>query len=680
MAVNYTSARFSAEDDNGRPLSGGRLFTYQNGTTTPAVTYKDAAGTTPNTNPIILDARGEAIVFLQDTQVYRFVLQNRVGSLVWSQDGITGNASSSSFLAFIAELLSGTGAALIGFIQTGVGAVRRSLLEKMRDTLDAKDYGVVGDWNGTTGTDNSAALLNGIKASAATGKKLRMNVQNVGVQCLNISALNNWSMEVNGSMYSLATKPAAGATDEKDTAGGVAPLIKVDNCTGFSLAGRFIDPRYREAFWITNCSNFDNSLEVRGQGMNDNLTGALYRYCTDFRFGQSITAATRKPATSYYQWCNAVTVWDCSNFVVTSNYVAKSNGGNGLYIGSNCKDFVVEDGSICTLNAMSGVQLAWSSFGAFPYRFTIGAMILNGNRADGIDVNNTDPANPIMRIDGKFLGHVCVNNGYNDDGTVSADGSGLGTFMNVSHFEVDGASSTDSARAGFYAKNCTNFYASGFVSKQKSTNNLGEGIYLEKCSRYEVDIDVITHPNQEALKTFGVHRDGIIGGNISGVIAISDPDASTSYDNVKLVECNIETIGSVIGNVEIEGGSIRSTGTALYARKNVTNCTVTAGNGIALIYSAPGVKVRGGRYVGSNSGTNCTNHANCTLSGAYVEGNSGPASHWINTPYPQITDNAIVNTGGANSLRTEASVTNGVKFGNVLTGPFSIAGTFDINF
>lgn len=118
MAVNYTSARFSAEDDNGRPLSGGRLFTYQNGTTTPAVTYKDAAGTTPNTNPIILDARGEAVVHLQDAQVYRFVLQNRFGSLVWSQDAIAGSVSTTGFSEFLANLLSGAGAGLIGLNAT----------------------------------------------------------------------------------------------------------------------------------------------------------------------------------------------------------------------------------------------------------------------------------------------------------------------------------------------------------------------------------------------------------------------------------------------------------------------------------------------------------------------------------------------------------------------------------
>lgn len=153
-AVNYTSARFSAEDDNGRPLIGGRLFTYQNGTTTPAPTYKDEAGTILNTNPIILDARGEAVVHLQPSQVYRFVLQNRFGSLIWSQDGVTGTASSASFLDFVASLLANTGAALIGYIHNATGALRRTVLDRLRERLSVKDFGAVG--NGVA--DDTAAL------------------------------------------------------------------------------------------------------------------------------------------------------------------------------------------------------------------------------------------------------------------------------------------------------------------------------------------------------------------------------------------------------------------------------------------------------------------------------------------------------------------------------------------
>ena len=47
-----------ALDANGAPLSGGKLYFYATGTSTPKTTYSDAALTTPNANPVVLDAAG----------------------------------------------------------------------------------------------------------------------------------------------------------------------------------------------------------------------------------------------------------------------------------------------------------------------------------------------------------------------------------------------------------------------------------------------------------------------------------------------------------------------------------------------------------------------------------------------------------------------------------------------
>lgn len=61
-------------DNDGNELSGGKLFIYLNNTATKALTYVDALGFTPNANPIILDARGEASIFLPPGQLYTYVL------------------------------------------------------------------------------------------------------------------------------------------------------------------------------------------------------------------------------------------------------------------------------------------------------------------------------------------------------------------------------------------------------------------------------------------------------------------------------------------------------------------------------------------------------------------------------------------------------------------------------
>lgn len=70
----YPIAHFHAND--GTLLSGGKLFTYSGGTTSKLATYTDSTGGTPNTNPIILNSRGETPheVWLTASTNYDFVL------------------------------------------------------------------------------------------------------------------------------------------------------------------------------------------------------------------------------------------------------------------------------------------------------------------------------------------------------------------------------------------------------------------------------------------------------------------------------------------------------------------------------------------------------------------------------------------------------------------------------
>lgn len=87
-------------DANGDPLSGGLLYTYLGGTTTPLGTYTDAAESASNTNPIVLDSEGYCDLWL-GSGTYKFVLQNSSGVTQWTKDNITAEgvdlAESSAF-------------------------------------------------------------------------------------------------------------------------------------------------------------------------------------------------------------------------------------------------------------------------------------------------------------------------------------------------------------------------------------------------------------------------------------------------------------------------------------------------------------------------------------------------------------------------------------------------------
>lgn len=86
MAVIYVPHFVQFFDNNGNPLSGGRLFTYVAGTTTPKATFTAEDGLTPNANPIVLDSSGRATLFIQGA--YKFRLETSAGVLVRETDNV----------------------------------------------------------------------------------------------------------------------------------------------------------------------------------------------------------------------------------------------------------------------------------------------------------------------------------------------------------------------------------------------------------------------------------------------------------------------------------------------------------------------------------------------------------------------------------------------------------------
>jgi len=79
--------QFFATD--GTPLAGGLLYTYNAGTVTPLATYTDSTGATANTNPVVLDSRGEAAIWL-GSSLYYMVLKTSTGTQIWTADNVGG--------------------------------------------------------------------------------------------------------------------------------------------------------------------------------------------------------------------------------------------------------------------------------------------------------------------------------------------------------------------------------------------------------------------------------------------------------------------------------------------------------------------------------------------------------------------------------------------------------------
>jgi hypothetical protein len=97
--------------NSGVILSGGKLYTYAAGTTTPQVTYTSSSGGTNHTNPIILDSAGRVPggeIWLNATP-YKFVLKDSNDVLIATYDNVSGIGAPS----FQIDNFTGTGSQTI---------------------------------------------------------------------------------------------------------------------------------------------------------------------------------------------------------------------------------------------------------------------------------------------------------------------------------------------------------------------------------------------------------------------------------------------------------------------------------------------------------------------------------------------------------------------------------------
>jgi hypothetical protein len=83
-------------DSNGDALAGGKVYTYEAGTSTPLVTYNSSVESVPNqnTNPVILDANGQANIWLKN-QAYKIVLTDADDNVLVTRDNVTHIATGS---------------------------------------------------------------------------------------------------------------------------------------------------------------------------------------------------------------------------------------------------------------------------------------------------------------------------------------------------------------------------------------------------------------------------------------------------------------------------------------------------------------------------------------------------------------------------------------------------------
>lgn len=197
MTVNLSALGGAGQqffDNNGNVLTGGKLWSYQAGTTTPQTTYTSASGATAHTNPIVLDSAGRVAtgeIWVTAGQNYKFVLMTSANVTIATWDNITG--------------INGTGipsnANNVEYDPAGTGAVPTTVQSKLRETISPEDFGAVGDGV----TDDTQALRNWVAANAGihllggTDKTYLVNAPTTGAIILPIASGQKRNIVGNGA-------------------------------------------------------------------------------------------------------------------------------------------------------------------------------------------------------------------------------------------------------------------------------------------------------------------------------------------------------------------------------------------------------------------------------------------------------------------------------------------------
>lgn len=340
MAVNLSfigGAGWQFFTDDGAPLSGGKLYTYAAGTTTPLTTYTSRAADTPNTNPIILDAAGRTPQQIWSTEglLYKYVIKDANDVLIRSWDNIGGSDVASDLSADLANTSDNAkGDALVGFKQSNSsgflsGAVSRTVNAKLQESVSVKDFGAVGDGV----TDDTAALQTAINTACSSSLQL---VWPKGTYLISSSLVarsnTNWKGE--GGSYSVIKNN-----------GTVRFMVNDDdtNMTDVTIDGLGFDYNGYNALNFGTAMTFNGLSHTRFRIVNNRVFDSNYPGDGVILQRQGLFVGPNQD------------VWVLNNDFSHGARIKVGRGGHNVFIQSN-KLFYIDDNAITM--AMEGTTSA----------------------------------------------------------------------------------------------------------------------------------------------------------------------------------------------------------------------------------------------------------------------------------------------------------------------------------
>lgn len=302
------SGVFSLQEftDLGAPLVGGRVYTYAQGTTTHKTAYTDKAGTIPHTYTsdgiggqyIALNARGElpAPLYLAAGS-YDITLKDSTGATIWTRraDPVDDSAAAlgadlastsdaakgAGMVGFLSSLVYVSGTVgywlkkIVAWVQTGAGAVARSLADRATGTVELLDF-VPTDLHASiadgTITTDLVPYLRAAVDSRSGGVKVRLPIGTTYATTLFYPGKNGVHIKGQGfacSKYKYVN--ASGGTVFAGDANSTTSLAQYESCsfTDFEVVtsgNAATDPSIVVDLTSFAYSTFDLEIECRRVG------------------------------------------------------------------------------------------------------------------------------------------------------------------------------------------------------------------------------------------------------------------------------------------------------------------------------------------------------------------------------------------------------------------------------
>lgn len=515
------------QDKFGNVIVGASVAVFVYGTTTGATLYSgNGTGLLPS-NSVITNSLGEFAFYAANgryslsVSATNFVTQDFSDFILYDPADIGAvTATNVAFTPFgtisatnvqnaiqevVVDLAGAAGSSLVGFLQSGTGAVARTVQAKERDVVSVKDFGAVGDGVTDDTAAIQAAITSGYSVVFPAGTYL----------CANLT------QSTTGQRFF-----ASGTVVLKKNANG--PIITSSGVgaefNGIQFSGDAVSPTYTGHNFVSsgnnlrliNCgSRWAYARAVLATGSHVQIIGTCDVYQTadatgtgyDIEIGVSGTATLYHQLYGVYssQATGGVKFIDTGSAVIVGGQIGK------LYIAAGTSPAGVNGGSIvgCRVIGITTVEISSAQFAGnlFGDNITVAAGI------SGFGFNGSNVLSAGKTITDNGTQSLIVNGKYND-GLYTVSGQ-VPAFVNniTTRFRNSSGGAGAGTAAELVMTSADNFNVTNYVAA-KSINIEQAGAGAIRLTANSLTGVAVTGQNLNVAPNLATTAGGVQGGGI----------------------------------------------------------------------------------------------------------------------------------------------------------------------